>query len=484
MLVTKVGVFFFAVFWLVAAALFEGCSREKKLPPQEPKTKYNIVLIVTDALRQDVLGCYGGGARTPNIDQLAERGVLFENAYTTSPWTPPPAVSIFTGSYATSYPYSKFQKTIQIHVPDDEVLLAEALRQRGYDTAVKNENVQASLHNCFQGFDALRRSPYVDEVISEARETIVEIVDTRFRGHLPYLHSYHFLHYLLNIPDDRNFFAAQWILDPHEPFRPVREFEKRIVFNKSDLSKPHVQYTARKHIEGELNEAEVKYLKDRYLAEVESVDERVGYVIKILEYKQLLTSTYFVFTSDHGELFGEHDRFGHGRDYYEELIRVPLIIAGPGLPEGTRIGANVSLVDLMPTLKDLLGIDYPDNMQGESFKRFIFDDAGETKPLYFDDVREHVRVDALLEDGFKLIALRDSTCELYDLENDAHELNDVAAVYEDKVQAMLQKILVRRVENKHRQTANLVRLDGEKDELSEEEREELQKKLKALGYIQ
>ncbi len=62
---------------------------------RETQPRFNIVLVVSDALRQDVLGCYGGYARTPNIDQLAGSGVLFENAYSTSPWTPPSAVSIF-----------------------------------------------------------------------------------------------------------------------------------------------------------------------------------------------------------------------------------------------------------------------------------------------------------------------------------------------------------------------------------------------------
>ncbi|MCK5618807.1 MAG: sulfatase-like hydrolase/transferase, partial [Candidatus Krumholzibacteria bacterium] len=109
-------------------------------------------MIVSDALRQDVLGCYGGDARTPNLDWLAKNGVLFENAYSTSPWTAPSAVSMFTGNYATTYGCSPHAKTrrpgpIRIYVPRSEHLFVEALNQDGYVTAMKIENVNASMHN-------------------------------------------------------------------------------------------------------------------------------------------------------------------------------------------------------------------------------------------------------------------------------------------------------------------------------------------------
>ncbi len=131
-----------------------GCddSTQQTTAPAPPA---NVVLVVADALRQDVLGCYGGEAVTPNIDKLAASGVLFENAYSTSPWTPPSAVSIFTGNYATSYPYSKVRKVVQAHVPDEERLLAEVLRDQGYDIAMRRGNYLIAMHNCLQGFEML-----------------------------------------------------------------------------------------------------------------------------------------------------------------------------------------------------------------------------------------------------------------------------------------------------------------------------------------
>lgn len=475
----------FPALFAFAAVLLVDCGSEEKSPLRHSDTRFNLVLIVSDAMRQDVLGCYGGAARTPNLDRLAGEGVVFDNAYSTSPWTPPSAVSIFTGSYATSYPCSTLTRTLQILVPGEEILLAEALAQQGYETALKNENVQASLHNCFQGFELLDRAGIGAELTDETRDAIARITGDAPIGNLFYQQSYHLLAHLLNLPEGTNFFFAHWMLAPHEPYRPVEKFAKRIVVDKSRLTHPAERYSARRNIEGELNDEEARYLEARYLAEVESVDERVGYVYQILEHRKLLESTYFVFTADHGELFGEHGRFGHGIDYFEDILRVPLIIYGPGLPAGTRVETPVSLVDLAATLGDLLGAEYDNTMQGESFKDLAVGRSEKTRPLYFDDVREHTSVDALLENGFKLVAMRDSTYQLYDLANDPGELRDVAGAHEARIGEMLPKLLAHREANQRRLTANLILLDGTgKAQLSDQEREELQKKLNSLGYIQ
>lgn len=466
--------FFFILPVFALALASGGCSQDKNLPRQEARTKFNIVLVVSDALRQDVISCYGGEAQTPNIDRLAERGVLFENAYTTSPWTPPSAVSIFTGNYATSYPFVPFEETVKVQVPDAEVLFAEILQQLGYDTAIMSENVNAGMHDCFQGFTPLARDRHI-----AGKRAVRQILNTRIHN----LGAAVVLDYLLSIPQEQKFFLAHWILDPHQPFS-VNKFETRIAVDESKLTRPKGRYTSRNAIDGDLNEEEIKYLKARYIAEVESVDKRIGYIQTMLEHRQLLESTYFVFTSDHGELFGEHDLFGHAINYFEELVKVPLIISGPGLPQGRTVRTAVSLVGLMKTLKELVGVEYADNMQGEGFRDLIFNDSADGKPLYFDDIREHPRVDALLQDNFKLVSLSDETVELYDLLNDPRESNNVVAGHSDKAQAMLAKILAQREANARRQAANLARLDGSEDQLSEKEREELRKKLKALGYIQ
>ena len=470
---------------LLLAACWPGCSRRDRAPSQDSDKKYNIILIVSDALRWDVLGCYGGEAETPNIDRLARTGVLFDNAYATAPWTPPSSVSIFTGNYATSYAYAPFNKTVRVYVPNGEMLLPQALRRLGYKTAIKNENPQAGIHNCLRGFKHLPKDLRFDKVISKQRKNeIRQITRGKLRDNsAAYKNTFLFLDYLMDIPPGRNFFMVHWILDPHEPYTPVMKFMSRTKVNRIGLKYPAKRYAARKMLGDDITEAGIKYLKARYIAEIESVDERIGYVLRLLKHKGLLKNTYFVFTSDHGEQFGEHDQFGHGLYYYEDLVRVPLIIAGPELPAGKRIQSMVSLLDLMPTLRDLLGVDYNDDMQGRSFKKLIFKDTGRRRALYFDDVREHGREDALLDGGFKLVALRGGGFELYDLSNDAAELSNIASTHPEKIQEMMSVIEQLRTENWNRQAANLNALDNNKNELSEEDKAELLEKLKALGYI-
>ena len=128
--------------------------------------------------------------------------------------------------------------------------------------------------------------------------------------------------------------------------------------------------------------------------------------------------------------------------------------------------------------QDLLSVEYEDNMQGDSFKQVIFADSLDARPLYFDDVREHVSVDGLLDDGLKLIVLKDETYELYDLLNDPLESKNVADDQGDRVHEMLAQIHALRNDTQARQAVNLQRLDGMTDNLTPEEKKALEKQLK------
>ena len=232
-----------------------------------------------------------------------------------------------------------------------------------------------------------------------------------------------------------------------------------------------------------------KYVKDLYLAEVESVDERVGYILEMLEYKKLLDNTIIVFTSDHGEQFGDHGLWGHGGmgrgcHYYEGLMRVPLIYIGPDLPRGRRIQDNVSHLDLMPTVKDLLGIEYSDSMQGKSYKSLLLGKSGWNRTIYFDNVRNNRQIDALIEKNHKLITRVDNKFELYAIHEDPQEKNNLESRYPEIVNSMLAKIISIRQENLNRQKENRAALDENIDRLSDRERKKIIDRLRSLGYIQ
>jgi len=485
---------------LVALAAV-SCARGDRAG-DAPQKSYNVVLIVSDALRQDVLGCYGGIAKTPNIDALAASGVLFENSYSTSPWTSPSSVAMFTGNYATSYAYSlegltkpsrvpgddRLVSIPRIYVPNDEPTLIEALSDAGYATAMKIENVNAQIHNALQGLDSIPESP--------PTRALADSVDALTRGALGaslaesegYRASFFFLRGLLELPRAQPFFAVHWILDPHSPYHPVEKFRSRIAVDTSRLPVPPYFYWTRVTDRSKMSAAEHRFMRDLYVAEVESVDERVGFIVDALRERGHLEDTYVVFTSDHGEQFGAHGLYehgGHGKGchYYEGLVRVPFIIAGPGIPRGKRIGDAVSLLGLMPTLKELLGVEYPEEMQGESYCALI---SGTGKPradVYFDDVQVHDQVDALVEGGYKLITRAGGGHELYAIDIDPGESIDLAAKNPTLVEAMDAKIQAMRKRNARRRKRNTAALGSDVKKLSGRERAAVIEKLRALGYV-
>ena len=473
-----------------------------KAPTQHPEKRFNVVIIVSDALRQDALGCYGGPANTPNIDWLAGNGVRFENSYSTSPWTSPSSVSMFSGNYATSYGYTiakssqdprpkreiEYIDLPRIFVPDEELMFVETLIELGYTAGMQIENVNASLHNNLQGFNLIPQDP-PDELIADSINAITGgLLADSWTSTPGYQASLNFLGYMLAVGPEDNFCLLHWILDPHAPYDPAEKFTARINFDDSKLPVPRNYYSKAKYNRAKRSLVEQAFIKMLYIAEIESVDERVGFVIAMLRHKNMLDNTYIVFTSDHGEQFGEHGLHGHGGHglgchYYEGLIRVPLIIFGPNLPKGKTIKDSVTLLDLMPTLKDLLGVKYKDNMQGRSYGPLIFENARRDGFLFFDDIQEHDQIDALIENDFKLIAHRDGKHELYELVSDHHELTNFAPRIPQRADAMLEKINQMRSENNQRRKKNMELLSDNVDQLSSDEKKKIIEKLKALGYV-
>jgi arylsulfatase A-like enzyme len=468
---------------LFTVMLLAACSSNRGAADQ----RHNVIIIISDALRQDVLGCYGGEARTPNIDRLARDGVLFENAYANAPWTVPSSVSMLTGNYATSYGYSPCSGTIQIHVPAREIQLAEALREAGYTTLAKVDNMNGSIHNNLQGFELLPDGREFTQVATEqTRENIARIVGHDV-NHIPYSHLGVVLTHLLEMREDQPFFALYWMFDPHEPYAPIARFKERVDWDISQLPNPPGFYEQpRLRMKG-LLEVEREYMRRRYVVEVESVDERVGFIVKVLRHRKLLDSTYIVFASDHGELFGEHGLFGHHGYFYEVSTRVPLIVAGPQIMKGKRQSTPVSLVDLMPTLSDLLGAVHDQDMQGQSLQPLLTGETNEVRSVYFETVKKRPDSDAphvagLLKNGFKLVLLGSGGFELYNLRDDREETLNAIDRYPDVADTLRAILLAQREQNATRAAMNMAE-PVDTFALSPEELEELDKQLRAVGYI-
>lgn len=484
--------------WTLIVCLSPNSCSWDNAPQQDISRKFNVIMIVADALRQDVLGCYGGEAKTPNIDWLAAQGVVFDHAYSTSPWTVPSSVAMFTGNYPTTYPNKPFVKkpgatplleqSIQISIPNTEELLVESLKKLGYATVMKVENPNARRHNNMQGFVKLPDLDSFDGAISpESQVAIKNIIQEELLQVQTYRQTYIFLEYLRTISSESNFFALYWMEDPHAPYEPIDKFQRRVVVDEALLKKEKKVYATTLPEGMDWSKEEREYNKNLYLAEVESVDERIGFIVKMLQHRGLFENTVILFTSDHGEQFGEHNQYGHGGfgrgcNYYQQLIRVPLIIVVPDLAKNIRIKTPVSHVSLMPTIKDLLGVHSQDSMQGESYFAMMQDRPGTMAPVFFSDVRDNEQVDGMVEGVFKLIALKNGHFSLYDLNADREELHDIALQRPDLVQSMSNKLKEMRDSNSKRLQKNLQQLDLTGEQPAEDEQQNINK-LKELGYL-
>lgn len=468
------------------SALMPGCGpvSQKEVPD------HNILLIVSDALRADALGCYGGAAETPNIDKLAEQGVLFENAYSNAPWTLPSSVALFSGNYPSTYGQSLGQvvdsaveQTFYI-ISEKETLLAEDLRKRGYDVLYSLENDIAKRSNIFQGFVELSEQVSLTPIQSKEvfRSLDYDFKERRFLRNGP-------LYYYL-MHTEKSFFILKWFADPHTLYIPPARFKRKIDVDASELAHEIGFYERLgaadngpsildiQEIGPTLNDHELRYVKELYLKEIESVDERVGQMLKALEYNPANNNTIIIFTSDHGEGFGEHGKFFHGELYYEELVHVPLIISGPGVARGKRIKAPVSHVDLMPTLFDLLEGNGMADAQGKSFLSSLIgeEELKDDRTIYLIGGKG----DALRFKNHKFIFRSEDDVELYDLLKDPGERNDISEAEPALILEFRTSLSRIRQENMNRKEENMKDID---ESTLERVSKETIEKMKALGYI-
>jgi len=455
---------------IIIVGITSSCQYWRSKVKTKRGPNYNLLIIVSDSLRADSLSCYGGEANTPNICGLAKKGVLFENAYSNASWTIPSSLSIFTGNYSNIYGnpwtaldfYIENKNKIGKHIPnlppeeliklpnlfrkinDNELLLAEALRNNGYGTKYKMNFSSLDFVNCCNQLQGLEELKNYKNLTEEEINFVENTTNIKNIGS-EYEEIYSTLDYLLNIKE-KNFFSLVWILDPHFPYSPPEKFKKNINVDFSKLSMNPEFYSSLSFSQSEIEtlpnftDYDVYYLKQLYLKEVESLDERMGYILKALEYNGLENNTFIVFTSDHGEGFGERGRFsfGHGNTGYNEMIHVPLIISGPNIVKGEIIKDNVSHIDLMPTLKDLMGVDCLYDVNGKSYKSLLVNEKDSFKQgvQYMEEGFSR----ALIENNYKLIINYDNSVELYDLFEDPKELNDISKNNQDIVKNMKKKL--------------------------------------------
>lgn len=348
-----------------------------------------VILIISDTLRRDHLGLYGNGwIHTPNLDRLAKRSFVFEQAYCASFPTVPNRNDVLTGRYTFTYkPWAPLDP--------GEVTLQDTLRKAGFITSliVDTPHPFAPAFNYQRGFEAweLIRGQEHDAWKTSPREVKFPCNPSKLRN--PYGTVVQYLRNVAWRQKEEDYFVARtmkaacdWLeenhrenfflyvdtFDPHEPWDPPQYYV--------DLYDPgyegeEVIYPRYDRWEDFMTEAELKHARALYAGEVTLVDRWIGKLIERAESLGLLSDTMIIVTTDHGFYLGEHGfigkswikgNFHQSLPLYPEVAHIPLIVYLPGMEKEQRLTAFAQSVDIMPTVLDFLGVEIPKTVQGTS----------------------------------------------------------------------------------------------------------------------
>lgn len=400
----------------------------------------NILLVTLDTLRADYLGCYGNKVvQTPALDALASDGYLFEKAFAQSPFTTPSHCSIMTSTYASWHGAANGSA-----MKKDYPTLAEILQVNGYETAafVSSTMVRSST-GLNRGFDyyedsistysSLFRNDECPFILATCLVSWMQ--DNQIPGNTVTNRA---LAYLNNVGSP--FFCWLHYYDPHAPYDAPEQY-KRMYDGKMDSQLP-------KAIE-----------RSRYAGEVTYTDFQLGRIIKYFKGKDLYDEMLIIITADHGEAFGEkHDKiveYGHGKYLYDTTQHIPLIVKLPKTKAGGRRNKDiVQLIDIAPTVLDLLGATHIETFQGHSFLNLLNGHergiggiayAETTKlPSIGKNILENDESSKLVSmrtDKFKYISdIGRERQELYDIVIDPHETVDIYSKKSELAQKYYQKI--------------------------------------------
>jgi arylsulfatase A-like enzyme len=433
--------------------------------------RLNVLLITIDTLRADHLGVYGYRRSTsPSMDALARRGVVFDEAYTYWPKTRGSFAGIMTGRFASQSGYGRTHPLLL----DFNPTLAGVLKEAGYDTVatVDNPNVASSLGYA-RGFDRYRETWEEKALVTEMDRTRAITADgVRFLG---------------EARPDRPFLLWLHYVNPHAPYEPPAPWDTAFLDGEASRG-PALPVVDGFH--GGVPRPWAKpgqglgFYVAQYDGEIAAVDAEVGRLLDALDASAVRDRTLVVLTTDHGESLGEHGYyFDHGENLFDPSMRIPLIVAGPGVAEGRRTDVLATTLDFVPTILDALKVSYPPDLVGESLLPAT---RGERRP---DRRRLQGQNDRNLlgawDRRYKIVATpadAGARYALYDREQDPGETRDAARESPERMREERRELELfrERIDGFLVRTRRLLEGQSGEERLSPEACE----KLKAIGYVQ
>lgn len=362
---------------LTTASLERGSRLADRDAPPAPPSLPSVLLIVLDTVRAADLSLYGYHLpTTPFLEELGRRGVVFENAIAPTSWTLPTHATIFTGRWPNALA-ADWQSPLRLR----RETLAEFFRARGYRTGGFVGNLtyvsrETGLAQGFETYEDRRLKP--DELVHAAAVGRFVYNAPRFRSlfgsRWPVTRNdatelrERVLRWIDAGPADQPFFGFVNLFDAHLPYQPDPDLLGRF----GPVRPPTWKTRVRRFLAGQgplsgLDSAMIRRMRARYDEAIATIDRELGTLVESLAQRGRLERTVIVVVGDHGELFGEGRQIGHGADLQINTLRVPLLLAGPGVAAGVRVPGLVSLRDLAETLVDVTGLP-GDDFRGYSLR--------------------------------------------------------------------------------------------------------------------
>lgn len=353
----------------------------------------NILWICTDQQRWNTIHALGNPfVNTPNIDKLVNDGISFNYAFCQSPLSTPSRASFLTGMYPSSIQVTKngIEKW-----PESVPLITKTLKDAGYEcglagkfhlsSAMANRPEKRPEDDGYQIFH-YSHSPYqggsTNDYINYYKTKGIDILELKNElGYVPA--EYHQTRWCTDMAIQFIEEKREWpwmfslnIYDPHNPLDPPAEYVERYdidnlplpPFIESDIQEKGVfNNVSFQSVPRKMNDDFLKKMTARYWAQIDLIDENVGRILRALEETGQLDNTLIIFSSDHGDMLGDHGMTAKGCRFYEGLVRVPLIFYYPqSLKKGLKSEALVELIDIVPTILEITGLPVPGYLDGKS----------------------------------------------------------------------------------------------------------------------
>jgi len=349
--------------WILLSLLgLAGCggAPDTGLPPLRD---LNVLVIVIDTLGSGHVGAVSDGLdTTPHLDALARGGVLFDNAYSVSPWTQPTLASVMTGLTPSNHGTLHLYDALSPEPPT----LATEFQAAGHRTAgVVSHFLIGKKLGYDRGFQTYDESAVSDHHRAISSPQVLKAASGQ-----------------LELLKDERFFLFVHFFDPHSHYLHHPDFDRTSGYTGPVRDWDHKITELRKRLD-DLEPADTAYLRDLYREEIAFTDHHVGLLLQKLEDLGLRENTLVILTADHGEEFMEHQWIGHTRFLYDTLVKVPLIVSLPGRLAPAVNSSPVSLLDIMPTLLALDGRKFDGD--GRSLLPLLGGGAGDPeRPLFME----------------------------------------------------------------------------------------------------